>query len=77
MEYIFLYNLKSFAVFDDAHQENAINGITAGIFGASGQSCIAGSRLYLKKGNNNEFLEKYALAIENNDLSQVLSYTGL
>ena len=38
------------AVFDDAHQENAINGITAGIFGASGQSCIAGSRLYLQKG---------------------------
>ena len=29
------------AVFDDADQENAINGITAGIFGASGQSCIA------------------------------------
>ena len=29
------------AVFDDAEQENAINGITAGIFGASGQSCIA------------------------------------
>ena len=35
------------AVFDDADQENALNGITAGIFGASGQSCIAGSRLYL------------------------------
>ena len=38
------------AVFDDAEQENAINGITAGIFGASGQSCIAGSRLYIQKG---------------------------
>ena len=37
------------AVFDDAEQENAINGITAGIFGASGQSCIAGSRLYIQK----------------------------
>ena len=46
------------AVFDDAHQENAINGITAGIFGASGQSCIAGSRLYLQKGIYNEFLDK-------------------
>ena len=31
-------------VFNDAEQENALNGITAGIFGASGQSCIAGSR---------------------------------
>ncbi len=48
------------AVFDDAHQENAINGITAGIFGASGQSCIAGSRLYLQKGIYNEFLDKLA-----------------
>ena len=46
------------AVFDDAHQENAINGITAGIFGASGQSCIAGSRLYLQKGIYDEFLDK-------------------
>ena len=45
-------------VFNDAHQENAINGITAGIFGASGQSCIAGSRLYLQKEIYNEFLEK-------------------
>ena len=33
--------------FNDAEQENALNGITAGIFGASGQSCIAGSRLYI------------------------------
>jgi len=48
------------AVFDDAHQENAINGITAGIFGASGQSCIAGSRLYLQDGIYNEFLDKLA-----------------
>ena len=46
------------AVFDDAEQENAINGITAGIFGASGQSCIAGSRLYIQKGIYNEFLNK-------------------
>jgi len=45
-------------VFDDADQENAINGITAGIFGASGQSCIAGSRLYLQSNIYDEFLEK-------------------
>ena len=46
------------AVFDDADQENALNGITAGIFGASGQSCIAGSRLYLQKNIYNNFLDK-------------------
>ena len=46
------------AVFDDANQESAINGITAGIFGATGQSCIAGSRLYIQQGIYKEFLEK-------------------
>ena len=45
------------AVFEDADQENALNGITAGIFGASGQSCIAGSRLYLHKNIYNDFLD--------------------
>ena len=46
------------AVFEDADQENALNGITAGIFGASGQSCIAGSRLYLQKNIYDNFLNK-------------------
>ena len=45
-------------VFEDADQENALNGITAGIFGASGQSCIAGSRLYLHEKIYEEFLNK-------------------
>ena len=46
------------AVFDDADQENALNGITAGIFGASGQSCIAGSRLYIQSNIYDDFLNK-------------------
>ena len=46
------------AVFEDADQENALNGITAGIFGASGQSCIAGSRLYIQNSIYKDFLEK-------------------
>ena len=52
------------AVFNDANQENAINGITAGIFGASGQSCIAGSRLYLQEGIYDEFLDKLSKRAE-------------
>ena len=52
------------AVFEDADQDNAINGITAGIFGATGQSCIAGSRLYIQKGIYNEFLDKLAKRAE-------------
>ena len=45
-------------VFNDAEQENALNGITAGIFGASGQSCIAGSRLYIQSDIYEVFLNK-------------------
>ena len=52
------------AVFNDANQENAINGITAGIFGASGQSCIAGSRLYLQEEIYDEFLAKLSKRAE-------------
>ena len=45
-------------IFNDAEQENALNGVTAGIFGASGQSCIAGSRLYIQTDIYDEFLNK-------------------
>lgn len=34
-------------VFEDANLDNAAMGIIAGIFGASGQSCVAGSRAFL------------------------------
>jgi aldehyde dehydrogenase (NAD+) len=45
-------------VFDDADIENAVNASVAGIFGASGQSCVAGSRLYLQEGIADAFLER-------------------
>ena len=51
-------------VFNDAEQENALNGITAGIFGASGQSCIAGSRLYIQSKIYDEFLDKLVTKAE-------------
>ncbi|MDB9773981.1 aldehyde dehydrogenase [bacterium] len=51
-------------VFNDAEQENALNGITAGIFGASGQSCIAGSRLYIQSDIYDEFLNKLVAKAE-------------
>jgi len=47
-----------FIVFDDANIESAVNGSVAGIFGASGQSCVAGSRLYLHNDIADEFLER-------------------
>ena len=47
-----------FIVFDDADIESAVNGSIAGIFGATGQSCVAGSRLYLHQDIADAFLEK-------------------
>lgn len=45
-------------VFDDADIESAVNASVAGIFGASGQSCVAGSRLYLQEGIAEAFLAR-------------------
>lgn len=47
-----------FIVFDDANIDSAVNASIAGIFGATGQSCVAGSRLYLHNDIADEFLEK-------------------
>lgn len=47
-----------FMVFDDADIESAVNGSIAGIFGATGQSCVAGSRLYLQDAIADEFLDR-------------------
>jgi acyl-CoA reductase-like NAD-dependent aldehyde dehydrogenase len=44
-------------VFEDADLESAGNGVIAGIFGASGQSCVAGSRLYLQEKIADRFLD--------------------
>ena len=45
-------------MFDDANIESAVNASIAGIFGATGQSCVAGSRLYVQDGVADEFLGK-------------------
>jgi (Z)-2-((N-methylformamido)methylene)-5-hydroxybutyrolactone dehydrogenase len=43
-------------VFDDAPLESALNGAIAGIFAASGQTCIAGSRLLVQRTVHDEFV---------------------
>jgi acyl-CoA reductase-like NAD-dependent aldehyde dehydrogenase len=45
------------ATVEDADLESAVNGVMAGIFGASGQSCVAGSRLYLQEAIADRFLD--------------------
>lgn len=46
-----------FLVFADADLESAVNGSIAGIFGATGQSCVAGSRVYLQEKVADQFLD--------------------
>jgi acyl-CoA reductase-like NAD-dependent aldehyde dehydrogenase len=45
-------------VFDDADLDQAVNGAISGIFAASGQTCIAGSRLLLQDSIHDAFLER-------------------
>jgi acyl-CoA reductase-like NAD-dependent aldehyde dehydrogenase len=45
-------------VFEDADLEGAVNGIIAGNFGATGQSCVAGSRVFIQSGIREQLLEK-------------------
>jgi acyl-CoA reductase-like NAD-dependent aldehyde dehydrogenase len=47
-----------FIVFEDADIESAVNGSVSGIFAASGQSCVAGSRLILHEDIADQFLER-------------------
>ena len=45
-------------VFDDAVVDDAVNGAVSGIFAATGQTCIAGSRLLLHDAIHDLFVEK-------------------
>jgi acyl-CoA reductase-like NAD-dependent aldehyde dehydrogenase len=45
-------------VFDDAVIDDAVKGAISGIFAATGQTCIAGSRLLVQRGIHNQFVDK-------------------
>jgi acyl-CoA reductase-like NAD-dependent aldehyde dehydrogenase len=45
-------------VFDDADLDNAMKGVISGIFAATGQTCIAGSRLLVQRSIHDRFVEK-------------------
>ena len=49
-------------VFADCDQDIAIAGILFGIFSSSGQSCIAGSRLFIERNIYAEFVDKLVAA---------------
>jgi acyl-CoA reductase-like NAD-dependent aldehyde dehydrogenase len=48
-------------VFADADLDSAVNGVVAGIYAASGQSCVAGSRLLVQDSVYDEFVERLAV----------------
>ena len=45
-------------VFDDCILDDAVSGAVSGIFAATGQTCIAGSRLLLQETIHDQFVEK-------------------
>jgi acyl-CoA reductase-like NAD-dependent aldehyde dehydrogenase len=47
-------------VFEDANLDDAVNGVVSGIFAATGQTCIAGSRLLLQESIYDAFTQKLA-----------------
>ncbi len=51
-------------VFDDVDVDSVSNGIVAGIFAATGQSCVAGSRLLVQRGVKDRLLERLVAKAE-------------
>ncbi|AJY39009.1 aldehyde dehydrogenase [Burkholderia humptydooensis] len=45
-------------VFDDADLDHAVNGVLFGIFSSSGESCIAGSRLFVQRAIYDAFVAR-------------------
>lgn len=51
-------------VFDDAEFEHALKGVLYGIFSSSGESCIAGSRLFVARRRYDEFIARLVAGAE-------------
>ena len=46
-------------VFADANLDNAVKGVVSGIFAATGQTCVAGSRALIHRSIHDEFVERF------------------
>jgi aldehyde dehydrogenase (NAD+) len=60
-------------VFEDANLEDAVNGAVSGIFAATGQTCIAGSRLLLHESVHDAFVEKLLVLAKTAKMGNPLS----
>lgn len=52
-------------IFDDCDIDSAVNGIVAGNFGASGQSCVAGSRVFVHRSVHKKIINRLKQASKN------------
>lgn len=55
-------------VFPSANLENAINGVVKGIFAATGQTCLAGSRVLVHEDVHAEFVDRFTERARDIDL---------
>lgn len=61
-------------VFDDCILDDAVNGAISGIFAATGQTCIAGSRLLVQESVHDEFIEKLVAVAKTAKLGNPMSF---
>lgn len=59
-------------VFPDANLDNAINGVIKGIFAATGQTCLAGSRTFVHDDIYEEFIERFTERAQDIELGDPL-----
>src|SRR6185437_13773821 len=60
-------------VFEDANLDDAVKGAITGIFSATGQSCMAGSRLLVQSSIHDEFVERLVKFMQNARLGDPMS----
>lgn len=61
-------------VFDDCVMEDAVNGAISGIFAATGQTCVAGSRLLVQDSIHDQFVEKLLATAKTAKLGNPMSF---
>ena len=61
-------------VFDDAILDDAVNGAISGIFAATGQTCVAGSRLLVQESIHDQFVEKLLATAKTAKLGNPMSF---
>jgi aldehyde dehydrogenase (NAD+) len=61
-------------VFADANIDDAVNGAVSGIFAATGQTCIAGSRLLLQESVHDRFMDKLVTLAKTARMGDPMSY---